>query len=253
MTQGTTEAQAQTPSPTDSASGQQEQIKEDPNRKRQAFGQLISQLMPALVPVALSGLAAMAYGLLRGGYSQFYGQYGINPKDVGLSQQEVLLGLLRFCTAQRLPILGPAKVLIALFIFALVWMFTVLYCQQAKWFEKPVTPSKALLAVIVYVVLLLIILVSTSYVVLPNDRKFASKRVDNSRSVHTNELAFLVIDADIASVTWVGSATPPAGFPSQTEKLIYFGHSNNMSVLYDPKSKSAWRIPESLGMVRLQR
>jgi hypothetical protein len=63
---------------------------------------LVSKSLPALIPLVLSLLAASALALLRNGYVAFYSQYGVRPEDVGLGQQDLLTGVLRFCVTGSL-------------------------------------------------------------------------------------------------------------------------------------------------------
>jgi hypothetical protein len=213
-----------------------------------------AKLIPALVPVLFSVLVAMAYGLLRGSYVRFYSQYGVSPEDVGLGQLQLFSGLLRFCMGDRLPWFGPLKLVGLLAIFAFVWVMVVLYCRKAKWFKKPVTTSRALLAITIYFIVLLTLLILSSYVVLPNDREFASKRIGSSRSVYMHELAFLAIQADTATVTWTDSVTTsPADFPPSDREIAYLGHNNDVAIVFDASTGYTWKIPESKVLLKITR
>jgi hypothetical protein len=217
----------------------------------QARGSLLTKLVPIFVPIAFSVLAAMTYGMLRSGYVRFYSQYGVSPEDVGVSQQQVITGALRFCLAAKfLRSLGgwaPLVIVGLLAFYAAVWMVVVHFCVRSRRFMAAAitTRSRILLVVTIYLSALLGMLVITAYHFIGEDQATASTAVAQFRSVHPSEMVFLMLQADPASVVWLAAKEPrPSGFPNSDARVMYLGHTDKMAAIYDPASSSTWRVPE---------
>jgi hypothetical protein len=210
---------------------------------------LVSKSLPALIPLVLSLLAASALALLRNGYVTFYSQYGVRPEDVGLGQQDLLTGVLRFCVA------GSLERLVFIVVTGVaVWWGVAKFCTTSKRFKRliPATRGRAFAAVAIYLSILLVGLLASSLYWLPVDQDKAERAVSEYRSVHPSDLRFLMIQADPAYVTWARTSPElrPSDFPVETIKVMYLGHRENMAVVVDPKG-STWRVPTDKALIRI--
>jgi hypothetical protein len=201
----------------------------------------------------------MTYGMLRSGYVRFYSQYGVSPEDVGISQQQVITGALRFCLAAKfVRSLGgwaPLIILGLLAFYAGVWMVVVRFCVQSRRFmaTAKTTRSRVLLVVTIYLSTLLGMLVITAYHFIGEDQAKASTAIQQFHSVHPADMVFLMVQADPASVVWVATKEPrPSTFPNSKARVVYLGHTEKMATIYDPASSSTWRVPEDSVLITVQ-
>jgi hypothetical protein len=212
---------------------------------------LVSKSLPVLIPLVLSFLAASALALLRNGYVTFYSQYGVRPEDVGLGQQDLLTGVLRFCVAGSLE-----RLLFMIIVGVGVWWGVARFCTTSKRFKRliPATRGRAFAAVAIYLTFLLLGLLASSLYYLPDDRDKAQKSISEYSSIHPNDLRFLMIQADPAYVTWARTSpeSRPNDFPVETAKVMYLGHRENVAVVVDPKG-STWRVPADKALIRITR
>jgi hypothetical protein len=219
---------------------------------------LVSKLVPILVPIAFSLLAAMTYGLLRSGYVRFYSTYGITPEDAGISQQQVITGALRYCLAAKfVRSLGgwaPAIIFGLLVFYSAVWVMVVHFCARSRRFMAGAitTRSRILLVVTIYLSTLLVILLSTSYYFIGEDQADASRAIDQLHSVHPGDMVFLMVQADPASVIWLPKdKSQPLEFPTPETRIVYLGHNEKMAVIFDPSNSVTWRVPEDSVLIRI--
>jgi hypothetical protein len=64
-----------------------------------------------------------------------------------------------------------------------------------------------------------------------------------------------MVQASPASVAWMASKenSPPVGFPTPNESVMYLGHDDKMVVIYVPRTSSTWRVPEDKVLVQIKR
>jgi hypothetical protein len=218
--------------------------------------QVLISSLPAVIPLVLSTLTVTLFALMRNGYVGFYGRYGISPEDIGMGQQHVIAGVVRFCLAgaflrsdTTLKLVGLSLLLI------LVWFAVATFCMESKAFRKfvPVNWKRALVAAAIYLSLLAIVLVSFSIYFLPKDRKVAWDRIQNAQSVGPDDLSFLMVQATPASVRWIAKDDPPpTGFPMPDHPIMYLGHDDKMVVIYIPGTSSTWRVPQDKALLSIE-
>jgi hypothetical protein len=101
----------------------------------------------------------------------------------------------------------------------------------------------------------LLFLSSLSAYYLGKDEELVSQRIGLGRAVQPSDLAYLMIQADPAFVTWLQvpdqEASAPPEFPAVSDRVMYLGHSNNVAVVHDPRRLRTWRVPESKAMVSI--
>jgi hypothetical protein len=219
----------------------------------------LTNLVPILIPIAFSVLLAMTYGMLRSGYVRFYSQYGVSPEDVGISQQQVITGALRFCLAAKfVRSLGgwaPLMIFALLAFYAAVWMVVVRFCVRSRRFmaTAKTTRSRVLLVVTIYLSTLLGLLVIIAFYFIGQDQAKASHSIEQFRSVHPADMVFLMVQADPASVVWLTTKEPrPSAFPNSKARVMYLGHTEKMATIYDPISSSMWRVPEDSVLITVK-
>lgn len=218
-----------------------------------------AKLLPVLVPLGLSILAAMTYGLLRGGYVGFYSRYGISPEDVGLSQQQIVFGALRFCLAGKfLSSLGnwaPIALIAILAFYVAVWRVVRYFCLSSRRFmNAPIqTRNRVLLIVAIYLSTLLAILITAAYLFIGQDQTEAWEDIRQFRSVRPSHMNFLMVQADPASVVWLSKeAPPPRHFPTLNTQVMYIGHNDKMAIIHDPRRSLTWRVPENAVLITIR-
>jgi hypothetical protein len=161
--------------------------------------------------------------------------------------------MLRFCVALRflreLDEWAFVGVLALLTFYFLVWRL-VFYSCTTYWRlsdTRTTTRNRVLLLVTIYLGTLVVILSSLSAYYLGKDEEFVSQRISLARSVQPSDLAYLMVQADPAFVTWlqVPGQEPPAppSFPAASDRVMYLGHSNNVAVIHDPGKLRTWRVP----------
>jgi hypothetical protein len=76
----------------------------------------------------------------------------------------------------------------------------------------------------------------------PHDLGKAKARITTGQEVGPRDMAVLAIQADQATVTWVGTGRPPAELASSG--LLYLGHAEGEASLYSSSVRRALRVPE---------
>lgn len=222
--------------------------------------ELAGWLVPGLLPPLLG---VVAYAILRESYVWFYGQYGVVPEDVGLSQIRMLTGVLRIFHLWKLEIPGsPAAnfgiVLLAVsgYFAAGSWLLRRVCARWPTMTESTVRRHPLLLGVSV---LILLIMLTLAWV-LPNDRHHAGELLQRRQGVRPSQLAMLSIQADPVQVFWIGSGDAPSGLVGT--RLVYLGRADGMMVLYSPPDWAScevdacrgvvWRVSEHDAVVRVE-
>jgi hypothetical protein len=198
---------------------------------------------------------------LRSGYVRFYAQYGVTPEDVGVSQQHIITGTLRFCVAASLLRSWPTwarffGAVAMLAIYGVIAWIVLGFCVRSRRLTRAVktTPTRILVIGIAYLSVLLIFLVSFAFVFARSDLKSGSEAIGKGQRVDIDSLTFLMVQADPAHVIWLaGDTNRPVGFPSSSTKVVHLGHSNGTSVVYvpDPTDPSIWRVPEDKALIKI--
>jgi hypothetical protein len=225
-----------------------------------ASSELSGWLIPGLVPPLLG---ILAYAILRESYVWFYGQYGVVPEDVGLSQIGMLTGMLRIFHLWKLEIPGSPAANFGIVLLGICgyfaagrWLLRRLCAQWPDMTNSAVRRHPLLLGISV----LLLGIMLTSAWVLPNDRHYAGRMLQLRRGVRPSQLAMLAIQADPVQVFWTGSGDAPSGLVGT--RLVYLGRADGVMVLYDPPDWAAceldacrgavWRVNESDAVVRVE-
>jgi hypothetical protein len=200
---------------------------------------------------------AAIVALVRNAYVRFYSNYGITPEDVGFEQGQVLSALFRFCLAGTfLRSYTLLKVAVLLALLIAVYLAVAHYCTISRRLRSavPATYGRVAVAIGIYLSLVLLLLLGSSMVVLPNDREFASGQIAKGAPLQPDDLAFLMIHAYPARVipTEVnGEPQASPGFPRSEKEVMYLGTRDGIAIVYEPETGATWRIPQDAVTIRL--
>jgi hypothetical protein len=212
------------------------------------------KLAPVVSPVIVSFLFAVAYATTRGHYITFYSRFGTTPEDVGFSQQQLAIALIRLGRVV-VPFWGSwVNKLVVVFTLVLVWQLWGHLIRPLLVGSAPWSLRRALLETTALFAALLIAVATIAITALPHDLRAAWASIEKMENVYPSDFTFISVQASRARVIWLNpdDVKAPPSFPSPDKRVMYLGHDNHGFVIHDPSEKTTWRVPMDKALARLE-
>jgi hypothetical protein len=181
----------------------------------------------------LSAVGAGIYALLRQGYLRFYSRFATTPEDVGVTQLQMLAGLVRSWRA------GLAVVASLLLLIAV--LFFISGHAGQTWVAIVVGLVAGGVAVAALVGVLQI----------PARFEKAVEKVQAGQPIVSSAIPLIAVQAFPADLAWMGDKPAPAELRC-SHTLMYLGHANGRALLYDYHDGTTWTVSEDTIVIRVR-
>lgn len=190
--------------------------------------------------VIVAALTALAYGVLRTAYVQFYSAFRILPEQAGVDKSDLL--------SQAL--IGPLVllVLISSAIF-LMWHFFISRRVDRQPNTVALLAASLLIGLIGTFIWMSVLADSSAHSVVWHHESLLTRYLGVAG--HDFSLPLLEVEAVPARIEWVGASPEPDILRTGAECLAYLGETEDTIVVYDEADGRTVFLPKSDAVVEL--
>ena len=181
--------------------------------------------------IMVSLIGASAFFVSRLAQTSFYGEFGLEPQDVGLSYTETLSR-------------AAAGLIVALLVFVAITLVWWLYLRYVAARPRNAREQRRLVrgAAFVFASMLLILVYAlpSGYVQLAEDVKDGNALRGITWRFLENPLGLRV---ERVHVSWIDDMEPAYDFGS--DEVMYLGRASGVAAFFDPRTQRTVRVPDS--------